>query len=147
MSKHTIETAVDIAAPVERVWRALTDFASYPQWSRFILSIKGEARESASLSVRMDDGGGAMVVSPEIIVCEAPTELRWRGVLGVRFLFSAEHYFHLEPLGGGGTRLGHGEKFGGLLVPLFWKRFDTRMRHAFQEFNAAIRTRAENSEQ
>jgi len=29
MSEHTIETAVDIDAPVERVWRVLTDFAGY----------------------------------------------------------------------------------------------------------------------
>jgi hypothetical protein len=145
MSKHTIETAVDIAAPVERVWRVLTDFASYPQWSRFILSINGEAREGARLSVRMDDGGGAMMVSPEILVCKAPAELRWRGVLGAPFLFSAEHRFRLEPLVGGGTCLDHSEKFGGLFVPLFWKRFDTRTRQAFQQFNAAIRARAENT--
>lgn len=57
MSKHTIETAVDIDAPVERVWRVLTDFAGYQQWNRFILSIAGEMREGARLSVRMDDGG------------------------------------------------------------------------------------------
>ena len=145
MSKRMIEPAVGIAVPVERVGRVLTDFPSYPQWSRFILSIKGEAREGARLSVRLDDGGGAMMVSPEILACKAPAELRWRGVLGAPFLFSAEHHFRLEPLVGGGTRLDHSEMFGGLLVPLFWKRFDTRTRQAFQEFNAAIRARAENT--
>ena len=145
MSKRMIETSVDVAAPVERVWRVLTDFSSYPQWSRFILSIRGDAREGARLSVRMDDDGGVMAVSPEIRVCDAPTVLRWRGVLGAPFLFSAEHHFRLEPLVGGGTRLDHSEMFGGLLVPLFWKRFDTRTRQAFQDFNAAIRARAENT--
>lgn len=88
-----------------------------------------------------------MTVRPTVLVCEAPIELRWRGVLGVRFPFSAEHHFEFEPIPDDGTRLNHGELFGGLLLPLFWKRFDTRTRHAFQEFNAAIRTRAENSEQ
>jgi hypothetical protein len=146
MSTHTIKTAVDIDAPVERVWRVLADFAGYPQWSRFILAIAGEMREGARLSVRMDDGGGAVTVSPTIQVCEAPVELRWRGVLGARFLFSAEHYFQLEQLPDGGTRLNHGELFGGVLTPLFWRRFDTRTRHAVHEFNAAIRSRAENSE-
>lgn len=45
MSKYAIETAVEIDVPVERVWRVLTAFSSYPQWSRFIHSITGEARE------------------------------------------------------------------------------------------------------
>lgn len=143
MSKRMIETSVDIAAPVERIWRVLTDFSSYPQWSRFILSIEGEAHEGARLSVRMDDGGGAMAASPEILVCKAPAELRWRGGLGAPFLFSAEHYFRLEG-SSVGTRLIHGEIFGGLLVPLFWKRLDTRTRRAFEDFNAALRTCAEH---
>lgn len=49
--------------------------------------------KGARLLVRMDDGGDAMAVSPIVLVCEAPIELRQRGVLGARFLFSAEHYF------------------------------------------------------
>ena len=43
-----------------------------------------------------------------------------------------------------GTRLIHGEVFGGLLVPLFWKRLDARTRPAFEDFNAALRACAEH---
>jgi hypothetical protein len=123
-----------------------TDFSSYPKWSRFILSIGGEVRKDARLSVRMDDGGGVMTVSPEILVREAPAELRWRGVLGAPFLFSAEHYFRLER-SSAGTRLIHGEIFGGLLVPLFWKQLDGSTSRAFGDFDAALCKRAESGEE
>lgn len=138
-----IETSIDISAPVERVWGVLTDFSSYPEWSRFIASIEGKPSPGAKLSVRLDDGGGAMQFRPEVLICK-PYELRWRGVLGAPFLFSGEHSFRLEALPGGGTRLTHAETFGGLLVPLLWKRLDTRTRHGFQEFNVALRGRSEN---
>lgn len=144
MSGRSIETTIEIDAPVERVWRVLIDFARFPQWSRFILSIQGEPRPGARLSARLDDGGGAMQIRPEIMTCE-PHELRWRGVLGASFLFSGEHYFRLEALPGGSTRLTHGEVFGGLLVPLLWKRLDSRTRQGFQDFNTALRERAETA--
>ena len=145
MSGRSIETAIEIAAPVERVWRVLTDFARFPQWSRFILSIEGEARPGARLSARLDDGGGPMQIRPEVLVCKDRDELRWRGVLGASFLFSGEHYFRLEALPGGGTRLTHGEVFGGLLVPLLWTRLNTRTRQGFEDFNTALRERAETA--
>jgi hypothetical protein len=143
MSNRTIETSIDIAAPAERVWRMLTDFASFPQWSRFILAIEGVARAGRRLSVRVDDGGNAMRMRPEVVRCEEEVELRWRGVVGARFLFSGEHSFRLEALPGGGTRFIHSEKFGGILVPFVWTTLDTRTRRAFHDFNAALRARAE----
>lgn len=36
MSEHAIETAVDVDAPVERVWRVLTDFTDYQQWGDYM---------------------------------------------------------------------------------------------------------------
>jgi hypothetical protein len=145
MSGRTIETSIDIAAPVDRVWHVLTGFASFPQWSRFILSIEGEARAGTRLSVCLDDGGGATQIRPEVLICKEPVELRWRGVVGANFLLSAEHWFRLQALPGGGTRLTHGEVFGGFLVPLFWARLNTCTRRGFQDFNAALRERAEHN--
>jgi hypothetical protein len=142
MKARIIETTIDIAAPVEHVWKTLIDFTSFPEWSRFILAIEGEAQPGTRLSVRLDDGGGAMRMRPEVVACEERVELRWRGVVGAGFLFSGEHRFRLDALPGG-TRLTHGEVFSGVLVPLFWKTLNTRTRQAFHEFNAALRARAE----
>lgn len=144
MSQRIIETTIDIAAPTETVWRALVDFPSYPQWSRFILSIEGEARRGAPLAVRLDDsGGGVMRMHPRIVAFDTAAELRWRGVVGASFLFTGEHSFRLQPLSKDATRFTQSEAFGGVLVPLFWKRLDTHTRRAFHSFNDALRARAE----
>lgn len=142
MTGRVIETSIDISAPVDRVWHVLTDFSSFPQWSRFIVGIEGKPSPGTRISVRLDDGAGIMQIHPQILACGSH-ELRWRGVLAASFIFSGEHYFRLEPLPGGGTRLTHGETFGGALVPLLWKRLDARTRQAFHRFNAALRERCE----
>jgi Polyketide cyclase / dehydrase and lipid transport len=37
-----IHTEIEINAPGESVWRALTDFAAYPEWNPFIRRVEGE---------------------------------------------------------------------------------------------------------
>ena len=144
MSRHVIETSIDIRAPIERVWAILTSFESFPQWSRFILTIEGKARAGERLSVKLDDGGGSpMHFRPAVIACEEQVELRWRGTVGAGFLFTGEHRFHLSPTTDGSTRFTHSERFRGLLVPLLWKKLNTRTRGAFNDFNAALRQRSE----
>lgn len=41
---HRVRTTIDIAAPPERVWSILTDFAAHPQWNPFITAIWGELK-------------------------------------------------------------------------------------------------------
>ena len=140
---RTIETTLDIAAPVQRVWSALTDFARIPDWSRFILAVDGEVKKGARLTVRVDDGGGPMTFRPELVVADAQQELRWVGTLGARVIFAGEHYFRMTALPDGGTRFTHGETFSGMLTPLLWKVLNTRTRRGFEDFNQALRARAE----
>lgn len=140
----TIETTIDIHAPIHDVWAALTDFARYPEWSRFLVAITGEARPGTHLEVQFDDGGSrSMTLRPQVLAAVSGEELRWRGVVGAGFLLTGEHYFRLSPLPDGGTRLCHGEMFSGILVPLVRKALDTRTRRAFQDFNAALQRRTE----
>lgn len=143
MDARTLETTVDIAAPVERVWRTLTDFGRFPEWSRFILAVEGRLQVGQQLNVRLHDGGRPMQMRPRLVALREGTELRWRGAVGAHALFSGEHYFRLEPLGEGATRLTHGEVFSGLLTRFLWKALDTRTRRAFHEFNKALRHRSE----
>lgn len=143
MSEKQIETTVDIAAPVQRVWAELTSFANFSEWSRFILAIRGDLRTGSKLEVRLDQGKGPMTIRPQLVVHNERQELRWRGTLGASFVFWGEHYFQLAPLPDGGTRFTHGERFGGVLLPLLWKSLDTQTRKAFGEFNEALRARSE----
>lgn len=40
----TIHTSIDIAAPPEKVWAALTDYERYPEWNPFMRRIEGDRR-------------------------------------------------------------------------------------------------------
>lgn len=145
MTAKQIDTRIEIAASPQRVWRELTSFAHYPEWSRFILAIEGEPRAGARLAVKIMDGRAPITFRPELRVARENEELCWEGKLGASFLFSGRHYFRLESLADGYTRLTHGETFGGVLLPLLWGTLRTRTRTGFADFNEALRARAERT--
>ena len=41
---QVVTSSIEIAASPERVWQVLTDFASYPKWNPFILSLSGRLK-------------------------------------------------------------------------------------------------------
>ena len=53
-----LSTEIEIAAPVESVWRTLTDFASYPEWNPFLKRVEGNAAVGERLTVRAEAPGG-----------------------------------------------------------------------------------------
>jgi hypothetical protein len=56
-----VDTEIQISAPVDRIWKALTDFGAYPEWNPFIKSVRaaGSAAQSA------DQGGAPVVAAPD----------------------------------------------------------------------------------
>lgn len=139
-----LETQVEIAAPASRVWQILTDFAAYPDWNPFIVKAGGELREGGRLALTMQPPGRkAMNFAPRVLKAQANRELRWLGNLWVRGLFDGEHYFIIEELGPERARLTHGERFGGILVPLLKGMLDGPTRQGFEQLNQALKARAE----
>jgi hypothetical protein len=69
---------IEIDAPAERVWHALTDFRRYPEWNPFMPRVAGEPARRAALEVLVKpDGGRAMRLRPRIVTFRPPRELRW----------------------------------------------------------------------
>ena len=143
MAERRIETAIEIDAPPSRVWALLTDFARMPDWNPFIKSISGKLAPGAQLSVHIvPPGKSGMRFKPTVLSVRPERELRWLGRLLVTGLFDGEHYFLLEPIGEGRTRLTQGEKFSGLLVgPLSGTLAATEA--GFKAMNAALKQLAE----
>jgi len=52
-----LRSEIEIEAPIERVWRVLTDFAAYPEWNPFIRRVSGRAELDERLVVRMQPSG------------------------------------------------------------------------------------------
>lgn len=141
---HEIVTEIDIAAPAERVWTVLTDFASYPEWNPFITRISGDLSVGARLEARLVPlGSGGMTFRPRVIALEANRELRWLGRLGLPGIFDGEHAFRIEPIGPDRVRFVHSERFSGMLVPLARRSLDRGTRQGFEALNRALKQRAE----
>jgi hypothetical protein len=142
---HEIVTTVDIGAPPGKVWQVLVDFPAYALWNPFVRRIEGSPREGETLIVSIQPmGGKGMTFRPRVLRAVPDRELRWLGRVLVPGLFDGEHFFTLEPLDEGRrTRLMHGERFTGLLVPLLRKSLDRGTREGFQAMNHALKARVE----
>jgi len=47
------EAQIEINAPVDIVWKALTDFSKYPEWNPFILEARGELKHGSIVRFRV----------------------------------------------------------------------------------------------
>ncbi len=140
-----IRTEIQITAPPDRVWRLLTDFASYPQWNPFIRRATGKPREGAKLEVYLQPSGArGMTFRPRVLKAEPDRELRWLGHFLIPGLFDGEHIFTIEPLEAGHVRFVQREIFTGLLVPLFMRWLEKDTQRGFVEMNLALKVRAEH---
>ena len=131
-----------IAAPRERVWDVLTDFATYPQWNALVRSFEGELRVGAPFKALFEPmPGRTLSTTVHITVCEPPHRIGWGGKTIASWLIRGEHVYTLEREGSG-TRLINREVFEGLLVPLV-KPMLARSLPAYHANSEAIRKRAE----
>ncbi len=137
--KH-MRTETTMAASVEKVWATLIDFDSYPRWNPFITKVTGDISEGGKIEAQLM----GMTIKPRIERLEENSELRWVGHLMVPGIFDGEHYFRIEANKDGSTRFVHGERFTGILVPVFallgqFKKIE----RAFVEMNEALKARVE----
>ena len=140
-----IDTEILIQASPERVWAVLTDFAAYPEWNPFIVSLEGEPEWGERLRVRIRTGDGKEhVFKPVVLQATAPTRLRWLGRVGVPGLFDGEHDFELVSQGGA-MLLHQRETFQGFLVPLLWRQVGSATLAGFEAMNRALKARAERA--
>lgn len=138
-----LNTEIDIEAAPEIVWAILMDFAAYPEWNPFVVSIAGESRLGARLETRLQlPGGRAMRFRPTITAFEPNRRFEWLGKLGMKGLFDGRHQYRIEPAGEG-TKFTQSEQFTGILVPLLSRSLDGGTRYGFEAMNAALKERAE----
>jgi hypothetical protein len=141
-----LRTEIEIAAPADRIWSILTDFAAYPSWNPFVVSISGALQLQERLVVKMrPPGGSAMTFKPHVSKLSPGSAFAWRGSLPIPGLFGGEHSFELSALGPDKVRLVHSEQFSGVLVPLLQKSLNGATRKGFEAMNEALKARAESA--
>lgn len=143
---RTIRSAIEIRAPIDVVWRTLTDFRSYPEWNPLVRQLRGKPREGGRITLRSQPPDGrSMVFRAKVLAWQPPHEMRWRATFISRRLFSGEHGFRLEELPGGRVRFVQDETARGLLVPLYARLRLPATRRGFEQLNEALRERAEGA--
>ena len=143
MAERRIETSIEIEVPPGKVWSLLTYFAGMAAWNPFIKSIFGTLAPNSRLAVHIvPPGKSGMRFKPTVLAVEPERELRWLGRLLLPGIFDGEHYFLLEPVGVGRTRLTQGEKFSGILVGAFGGTLSAT-EEGFEAMNLALKQRAQ----
>ncbi len=141
---RTIRHVVEIAAPRERVWNALTDLERYREWNPFIVRAAGRLAVGSVLDVTfVPVGGRAMRFRPVVVRLEPERELAWAARLLVPGLFDGEHAFRLADSSAGGTRFEQLARFDGVVVPVLPWKTGPGLRDGFGGMVRALKARAE----
>jgi hypothetical protein len=146
---YRIDTAIDIAADANTVWRVLTDFAAYPEWNPFIRSLAGSPTLGSRLVAAIQPAGqAAMTFRPVVQIVEAPGaaapgKFAWLGKFLISGLFDGRHEFEIVSTATG-VRFIQREQFSGVLVPLLWKKIGLSTEAGFHAMNQALKVRAES---
>lgn len=138
-----LSTEIEFDGTPEEVWAALADLPAYPEWNPFIEKIDGELRVGGKLDVRLqpvDERG--ITLHPTVLAVEPGRGLRWIGHLLVPGIFDGEHHLQIEEAGPDRVRFTQSERFGGILLPLLWKKLrDGGTAKGFRAMNEAIARR------
>lgn len=141
MARREIRTDVVIAAPRERIWAVLANLEAYSEWNPFMVRISGRAEPGARIAIELAfPGGRRRVVQERVRVVQPPVELRWGGGPPLPWLADGDHFFRLEALQDGRTRVHHGENFTGLLIRPLRRMLDD-VERGFELSNQALERR------
>lgn len=149
----SVEASIDIDAPLEEVWRLITDLPGYRAWNPFVVRIDGDSTEPGStLRLRARwEGGGDNVVRVVVTRAAAPAA---DAVGAVRASFEYDLVGALPRLGllrsrrtqslvqppGGPTRYETREVFEGILLAFVPR---AKVQRGFELHAAALKARAE----
>jgi hypothetical protein len=129
--RHRIDTAapvtssstIDVAAPIDRVWRALVDLQTWHEWAPHVAVLQhGDVCPDEPFTWRT----GGFSIRSRFAVVEEKRELSWTGVF---FGFKAVDRQVLELLEARRTRVTIEESLAGPLLPLLYSAAKLRVNH------------------
>ncbi len=115
-TQFEIRHTIDIDASPERVWAAIIDFPGYAAWNTQLAYLGGEVRPGGQLHLKLSaEGAAPYEFKAAISHFEENRRFAWIARTGIPRLFDGEHFFELERLPSGGTRLTNREEYRGVL--------------------------------
>lgn len=143
---NPLRSAVEVAAPADRVWEVLTDWEAFPDWNPFIVGAEGNPVVGRRIRIRLRIGGRVMPLRPRVTLVEAPRELRWLARLGLPGVFDVDRRFRIVPTGGQRCRFEQYEHATGLLAPVLMALLGRPILAGYRAHERALVARAEGRE-
>lgn len=141
MKKLTTEITID--GPPSVVWETLRDFASFPEWNPFVISLEGDMKVGSRLLTRIQPPNSkATTFKPTVTAVVENEYFEWLGHLGIKGLFDGRHQYKLEATDNG-TRFIQSEEFTGVLAPFVLRLIGAKTEAGFAAMNQALKERAE----
>jgi hypothetical protein len=144
----SIHTSITINAPPSIVRKAFMDFASYPQWNKFIPSLEpsdSSASPGSRIKFRVNGRDIESTVQEN-----KPDTFNWIGVLFGGWFFQGHHFFNFEPygeVGENGETVGckfvQFEDFSGIAAWLLFLLIKKDTEKGFIEMNEGLKGKAE----
>lgn len=142
MAKKEYHTEILLNASVDTVWETLTDFSTYPEWNPLVGWLRGDFRTNGQIHMFIKPLNRSFKARLKTV--QQHKEFTWIGAQLAPWVLSGEHYYRLETIGDGVTRLRHGEYFRGLGSALIRTSLLHRMEHAFIQHNLMLKERIEH---
>ena len=141
-----IRTDVHIAAPIDEVWRVLTDFNGWAEWNPTVNGASGGGAVGSKVSITMSgkNGKDGPKYQPTVIEAVAPQSFRWSASMLGGLLMKNDRIFELTEKDGG-TALVHTEAFSGLMAAMSWSKLNGFVPQILEKMNDALKAKLEKS--
>ena len=140
--KH-LQTSVVINGNKESVWKVLTQLGDYQNWNPFIIKSEGTIKIGNQITNTMVNGKKEMTFKPKITSNNPNVYFEWVGHLYLKGLFDGRHYFKLEEVNEGKTKVTQGEYFSGVLANVILKSIWKNTEKGFTNMNLALKKEVE----
>lgn len=142
-----INSEIKIETTPSAVWSVVNNFAEYPKWNPFIISMKGDIVVDKKVEVKVKPvGGSEMTFKPTILTYIENEEITWEGRLLIKGLFDGKHTLKLVDNHDGTTTFTQSEYFRGLLVPFFTNMIEKKTFKGFHLMNQKLKEIVESKE-
>lgn len=140
---RSVHTEIIINAPIEAVWKELTDFNAMPTWSKSLQRVEGVFKKNEKVRVHfMDDKGKVGIYKHTLVYFEEGQRFGWSDsiIVGLK----DNHTYALTNISENKTRLVNSDRITGISCLLVGNMAMNFMLKNYTEFNAALKLRIEN---
>ncbi len=139
IGEKSVRSEINIQAPIETVWKVVTNTSEYAEWNSVMILLDGNIKEGNTVKYQFTQEEGKSYEIPSKVKIIEPEKLlnQFGGIRGV-LTFNHKYIFEKD---GDKTRLTIHEVYRGIMVP-FWNA--TPVQKAYDRLCSDIKKKSES---